>query len=251
MGGRCVARDRQGRACVVPKDAGAIERGIRRRCGRVVCGERGDRDRYGRGRCLSAGIGCDVGERVRSAVARCRRVGVGAISSHRDGAVARLSSACHREPYSDVVPKNARAVQRGVDYRRDGVVERHRRHRERNRCRRRLSAGIRRGIGERVGSRVPGCWGVCVRAVGTHDNRTVGRGGVAGNGESGADIVGQNAGAGECSVCRSCAGISGGNRVHHYRHRGGCGLSACVGGGIGKRVGAAVANGRRIGKRAI
>ena len=211
---------------IVCQNRAAIERGVHRSGARVVGARSSNCHEDGSGSGLSSGVGGRVGERVETGVVRGRCVNVGAAGIDGDRAMGRRGMSGDGERCTRVVDQHRRAIDRRIGRRGDGVVRRLGRDRQRDGPCGRLSGGVGGGVGERVWARVSGRRGVGVGAVGRNRDSAVGWGGVAGDGQAGAEVVGKYRRPLECSVGRGEAGIAGGNRRHG---QGDCGCRAVAG----------------------
>ena len=182
--------------------------------------------------CVSGG----VGKGVRARVARGRRIGIGTVGRHADGAVGRSRVRGDRESRADIVGEDAGAVQRAAC-----------------RCSTAVAYGLRvddeihRGgcclpgrVGSRIGERVqPGIssrWRVGVGAIGQDGKGAVCWVRVCRDGQPDSGIIGEHGRTRQSGVRRRRSCVvdgSGRDRKLHGRGRGVAGGIAC---GVGERV---------------
>ena len=152
---------------------------------------------------------------------------------------------------SGVVGENARAVEGGVGNGGSGVIDRAGRHRNEDGGRGGQPRGVGGGVGKGIGSRVAASRGVGVDATGCDRDGAVSGCRVAGDGQAGADVVGQHTCAIEHGVRRGRASVVDGQRVDAQDDGGRRGLAGCVNGGVGEGIETRIPGERRVGVRAV
>ena len=187
-----MARNVEPEPLIVREDGGACEYAIGIDGAGVVGGGWPHHERHRGCRGLSAGIDCGVGEGVQTAVSGGWRVGVGAVGIDGDGAVGRQGEARHGEIRADVIGQHGCTDECGVGVRGGSVCRHAGKYGDRHGSRRRLTAGVGCGVGERIRARVSAGRCVGVRAIGCNGDGTVDSCGVPGDAQPTACIVGQN-----------------------------------------------------------